>query len=194
MRLTSSIAKRAALSGATCLLILSGMIVGHAWPLWTGQVITMKVVPFDPRDLFRGEYVHLDTPAMQLYREGSRLPEQLTGAVVRPIDRVFEDAHRGAVVYVQLQQSGNGDYVPVSASLKPAAAAINLRGRVKYTGGTFMAVDYGLDAFYMQEGKGRRVEEAIRQRRNVQMQVAVAASGQARIKTLLIDGVLVDRF
>lgn len=194
MTFTSSIPKRAVLAGATCLLILSGMIVGHAWPLWTGRVITMKVVPVDPRDLFRGEYARLDTAASQLYREGSKMPQPSRGSLVRPLDRVFEEARRGTVVYVQLAQSGGGDYIPVSASLEPAEGAINLRGRVRYPGGSFMPVDYGLDAFYMQEGKGHRVEEAIRQRRNVQMQVAVASSGHSRIKTLLIDGVPVDRF
>jgi hypothetical protein len=113
---------------------------------------------------------------------------------VRPLDRVFERTRFGSIVYVQLAPSPSGDYVPVTASLQPVPGALNLRGRVRYAGGTFMPVGYGLDAFYLQEGKGRRIEDAIRQRRNVQMQVAIASSGQARIKTLLIDGVSVDRF
>jgi uncharacterized membrane-anchored protein len=148
----------------------------------------------DPRDLFRGEYVHLETAATQLHRQGGTLPRGLSGSYVQPLDRVFEESRRGSVLYVQLAPSASGDYVPVSVSLKPQAGSLNLRGRTKYPDGTHLSVDYGLDSFYMQEGKGRRVEEAIRQRRLVQMQVAVASSGQARIKTLLIDGVPVDRF
>jgi uncharacterized membrane-anchored protein len=194
MTFAGSKPKRAALAGATCLLILSGMIVGHAWPLWTGRVVTMKVVPVDPRDLFRGEYVHLDTAANQLYRAGSTVAPSATWSVVRPVDRVFEDARRGSIVYVQLAASPSGDYVPVSVSADPVAGAFNLRGRVKYASGPqVLYVDYGLDAFYMQEGSARRVEQAIRQQRNVQMQVAIGSSGRARIKTLLIDGVPVER-
>jgi GDYXXLXY protein len=193
MTSTMSSAKRAGLAGAICLLILTGMIVGHAWPLWTGQIVTMTVVPLDPRDLFRGEYVHLDTAANQLCREGSA-QRGSSMSVVRPLDRVFDESRPGSFVYVQLAASPSGDYVPVTASLKPQPGAVNLRGRSRHRAGPYLAVDYGLDAFYLQEGKGRRVEEAIRQRRNVQIQVAIATSGQARIKTLLVDGVSVDRF
>jgi uncharacterized membrane-anchored protein len=194
MTFTTSIPKRAVLAGATCVLILSGMIVGHAWPLWAGRVVTMKVVPVDPRDLFRGEYVHLQTAATQLYRQGGTMPQGSSWSYVQPLDRVFEESRRGSILYVQLAPSASGDYVPVSVSLKPQAGSLNLRGRTKYPSGTYLSLDYGLDSFYMQEGKSRRVEEAIRQRRNVQMQVAIASSGQARIKTLLIDGIPVDRF
>jgi hypothetical protein len=195
MTFAASLSKRALLAGATCLLILSGMIVGHAWPLWTGRVVTMKVIPVDPRDPFRGEYVHLDTPASQLYRTGSGVKPSPAWTLVRPIDRVFDAARPGSVVYVQLAPAESGDYVPVSVGRAPEAGALNLRGRTRWTPGAgALAVDYGLDAFYVQEGKGRRIEEAIRQRRNVQMQIAIASSGHARLKTLLIDGVAVDRF
>ena len=194
MTFTTSIPKRAVVAGATCVLILAGMILGHAWPLWTGRVVTMRVVPVDPRDLFRGEYVHLETAATRLYRQGGTIPPNPSWSSVQPLDRVFEESRQGSILYVQLTPSASGDYVPVSVSLKPQAGALNLRGRTKYFDGTQLNVDYGLDAFYMQEGKSRRVEEAIRQRRNVQMQVAIASSGQPRIKTLLIDGVPVDRF
>jgi uncharacterized membrane-anchored protein len=194
MTFMTSLPKRAVLAGAICLLILGGMIVGHAWPLWTGRVVTMTVIPVDPRDLFRGEYVRLDTPAHRLYRQGTAATSD-TFAVVRPLDDVFDQAHGGSIVYVQLEPASSGDYRPVSVSREPAGGALNLRGRVWHaTKPNLLSVQFGLDAFYMQEGKSRRVEEAIRQRRNVQMQVAIASSGQARVKTLLIDGVPVDRF
>jgi uncharacterized membrane-anchored protein len=70
---------------------------------------------------------------------------------------------------------------------------LNLRGRVAYrpsdSDPRAVRVEYGLDAFYMQEGTARAVEDALRQNRNVQMQVAVAASGRSRIRALLVDGV-----
>ena len=57
---------RTLLAGAVCLSILCGMLVVHAWPLWTGQSVLLPVTPIDPRDFFRGEYVRLDTPATRL--------------------------------------------------------------------------------------------------------------------------------
>ena len=199
MTFTTSVPKRAILAGATCLLILSGMIVGHAWPLWTGRVVTMKVVPIDPRDLFRGEYVRLNTAATQLHREDPGTGQSATWVVARPLDDVYEKARSGSLVYVQLAPTPQGDYAVSSVSRKPREGAINLRGRARL-GSTrwsptgVLVVDYGLDAFYMQEGSSKRVEDAIREKHDIRMQVAIASSGKARIKTLLIDGVPVDRF
>jgi hypothetical protein len=52
-----------------------------------------------------------------------------------------------------------------------------------------LTVDYGLDSFFMQEGTAKPVENALRQRRRVQMQIAIASSGHARIRRLVVDGV-----
>jgi hypothetical protein len=41
----------------------------------------------------------------------------------------------------------------------------------------------------MQEGTAKPVELALLDGRGVQMQVAIASSGRARIRTLLVDGV-----
>ena len=56
-----------------------------------------------------------------------------------------------------------------------------------------MVVNYGLDAFFMQEGTARPIEDAIRAGRNVQMDVAIAASGRARIRNLVVEGQEVGR-
>lgn len=184
-----SSARRATAAGAVCLAILGGMIVGHAWPLWTGRTVTMKAIPVDPRDLFRGDYVRIDTPAARLHRAGSNGTNPNIAAV-RPVGRVFEDSRRGSVVYVQLEPTASGEYMPVSVSEDRVKGALNLRGRVAYSyPPDQLSVEYGLEAFYMQDGTARPVDQAIRQGRSVQMQVAIAASGQARIRTLLIDGV-----
>ena len=39
--------------------VLGAMIVHQARPLVTGDTILLRVVPVDPRDLFRGDYVIL---------------------------------------------------------------------------------------------------------------------------------------
>src|SRR5262245_51439719 len=40
-------------------IFLAAMIVLRAFPLLTGDAILVRVVPVDPRDLFRGDYVTL---------------------------------------------------------------------------------------------------------------------------------------
>jgi uncharacterized membrane-anchored protein len=189
---------RTLIGGVVCLAILGGMMVGHAWPLWAGRTVLLRTRPVDPRDLFRGEFVRLDTPATRLFlvREGRTtppgyLPVRGLGAWARrpggpdaPLPR------RGEAVFVQLERrEATGEYEAASINDDLVAGAINLRGRIRRSSsdGT-VHVDYGLDAFYMQEGTARPVEHALVEGRHVQMEVAVASSGRARIRMLLVDG------
>lgn len=193
---------RALLAGAMCLAILGGMLVGHAWPLWTGRTVVLPVRPVDPRDLFRGEFVRLDTPiaAVGIARSGGTT----TQADVLPVVGSWPlENTAGRVVYVQLAPrdsapvGGAPEYRAVSISVRSVPGAINLRGRVHWTEAMDRSdrttvdrvrIDYGLDAFYMQEGTARPVEDAMRAGRPVQMEVAIASSGRARIRNLIVDG------
>jgi hypothetical protein len=145
----------------------------------------------DPRDLFRGEFVRLDTPATTLLVEGT--PGEASDAPrVRPVGRwwgTWAEVERasGALVFVQLEPApGSDEMRPVSISRGKVPGAVNLRGRIRGVTGATLRVDYGLDAFYMQEGTARPVEQAMREGRRVQMEVAIAASGRARIRALRV--------
>ena len=192
---------RTAIAGAICWSILSGILVVHAWPLWAGQAALLPVTPIDPRDMFRGEYVRLDTPATRLsVRSESAAP---AGAVaVTPVGSWWAElpadeysrhqSLRGRVIFVQLEPRGDaGESRPVSISDEPLAGRTNLRGRISWyeSQDERLTVDYGLDSFFMQEGTAKPVENALRQRRRVQMQIAIASSGHARIRRLVVDGV-----
>jgi len=93
MTLTTSIPKRAVLAGATCVLILGGMIVGHAWPLWAGRAEFLRddvvladgdvlfappllecVVRATADNVFLGELEFVDTgEEINLYQAGPRV-------------------------------------------------------------------------------------------------------------------------
>lgn len=184
-------------AGTLCLSILGGMIVGHAWPLWTGEVVLMEARPVDPRSLFRGEFVRLSTPAnvLAIDDEGGIG----TGAERVRIRGEWVDSGRlgdlrGRNVYVQLERRDQGPlHAPVSASLEPVDGAVNLKGRVRFAGGGRLGVDYGLDAFFMQEGTALPVEQAVTDGGRVQMEVAIASSGRARIRNLIVDGRPLER-
>ena len=194
---------RAIVAGAICLAILAGMLVGHAWPLWTGRTVVLPVRPVDPRDLFRGEFVRLDTPlaTVSIARSGGP-PAEGEGVLPLVGEWAFETA-AGRLVYVQLAPrdatpaNAAPEYRAVSISAGPVPEAINLRGRVQWSSGIErtaagnierVRIVYGLDAFYMQEGTARPVEDAMRAGRPVQMEVAIASSGRARIRNLIVDG------
>jgi hypothetical protein len=196
---------RTLLAGMVCLSILSGVLVVHAWPLWTDQSALLPVTPADPRDLFRGEYLRLDTPATRLAvgsdgeAPAGSVAVTLLGSWWSELPSDQTDRNRALVgrsVYVQLEPRGDaGESRPVSISNEPLAGRTNLRGRINWYGakGERLNVDYGLDSFFMEEGTAKPVEDALRTRRRVQMEVAVASSGHARIRRLLVDGVAVGR-
>jgi uncharacterized membrane-anchored protein len=191
---------RTLIAGAICLMILSGMLVVHAWPLWTGQPALLPVTPIDPRDIFRGEYVALDTPATRLALRFDAEPPSGSLAV-KPVGPFWaslpQDGYgRSAalfdrVVYVQLERGASGEHHPVSISIEPLPGQLNLRGRIQWfdSRSDRMSVDYGLDSYFMQEGSAKAVEDAVRTRGRVQMEIAIARSGHARIRRLIVDGV-----
>ena len=190
---------RALLAGAICLAILGGMLVGHAWPLWTGRTVILPVRPIDPRDLFRGEFVRLDTPLTSIVvaRPGSASPPADVTALP-PVGSWPDEDVLGRVVYVQLAPpTGAGsEFRAVSISMEPQRDALNLRGRVTsaaHVHADHVRIAYGLDAFYMQEGTARAVEDQMRAGRPVQMEIAVASSGRARIRNLIVDGTPLPR-
>jgi uncharacterized membrane-anchored protein len=164
------------------------MMVGHAWPLWTGQIILLRARPIDSRDLSRGEFVRLVTPAARLFvvRGVGTAPAEYVP--IQPLDDWAP--RRGAVAFVQLERRAEtGEFEAASIGDRLLDGAVNLRGRVRRSApdGT-VQIDYGLDAFYVQEGTAKSIERALVDGRLVQMEVAVAASGRARIRTVLVDG------
>jgi uncharacterized membrane-anchored protein len=193
-------------AGAICLAILGGMIVVHAWPLWTGRTVLLRVAPVDPRDPFRGEYVSLATPASNLLVgpievQGDRSIRVTAddawwaGLPRDPSARAF--ALNRQTVYVQLEQRGDrGEWLPVSVGGAPVAGQLNLRGRVRHSvddqGSTRLSVDYGLDRYFVQEGKGKAIERALRTGHALHIETAVASNGRARIRRLLVDGAAVE--
>jgi uncharacterized membrane-anchored protein len=194
---TNPMFARALLAGVVCLAILGGMLVGHAWPLWTGEVVLMNATGSAPRDLFRGEYIRLDLPASTLRVTTVGGPAagdlDLDAVPVTPAGTwwdSWDDARKayGVVVYVQLAQI-DGVGIPVSVSREPVEGALNLKGRIRSARETgVLRVEYGLDAFYVSEATARSLGPALRADRPVQVEVAIAASGRARIRQLIVDG------
>ncbi len=97
------------------LLILSGMILLALKPLVTGQEIRLSVIPKDPRDLFRGNYVDLN----YAYRR----PD-----LAKLKHDFAEDQHfyEGDKLYVTLSKKGS-DYVATGLYQKPPENQVFLR-------------------------------------------------------------------
>jgi uncharacterized membrane-anchored protein len=173
-------------------LLLCGLIVAtvvqRAAILRNGQEARLELIPVDPRDLFRGDYVVLD------YRIGTiNIPPNVPTAFTRG-QQVFvtlrADANNmsRAVAISAGRPAVTGDDIVISGVVtSPSTCMLNDAGaRDCKLGSRAVGVRYGLESYFVPEGEGRKIEQTATGR--LEVVAAVAPSGQAAIKRLLIDG------
>jgi len=178
---------------ALAALVLCGLIlvivVQRAGILRSGQEVRLETAPVDPRDLFRGDYVVLD------YRIGTvSVPSNVTTSFRRE-QRVFvtlrsdESGKAKAVAIAAEQPAVTGNDIVIAGFVTATSACpLNDAGvRDCKLGTRAVGVRYGLESYFVPEGEGKKIELTPRAR--VEVVAAVAPSGQAAIKRLLIDGV-----
>ena len=164
------------------LVVLVCMIALYALPLFVGETIRLKVEPRDPRDLWRGDYVTVSY-------EISRVPQ---GGIEGKPDagrRSWSyDYYREAwldqrIVYVTLEPDAAGKYWHATkASIHKPTSGRFIRGKYvrDWRGGR---IDYGIEAYFVQEGRGRKLEDA----RRLSAEVALAPWGKATLRDLIIE-------
>ena len=137
-----------------------------------GRKVTLELVPVDPRDLLRGEYVILNLASTTLSRE-------LPGGE--------QKWRNGQTVFVTLEVGSDGIARPVKVSAnRKDAGEMALRGEVKQNWNDDLRVQYGLDAFFLPEGAGKVIEQLPRER--VKLVIALHEDGRSMPLRLLIDG------
>jgi uncharacterized membrane-anchored protein len=155
------------------LVILVGMIVARAIPLVTGQTVLVRVVPVDPRDLFRGDYVTLSY-------EFSRIPPQGVEGISEVQRR--GGSKEGRTVYVPLVPDSDRVHWRAEKVTVVKPAGLFLRGQMSRYG----AMEFGIESYFVQEGAGRQYEQAIRSRK-LSAELAVTSGGQAALRSLRIE-------
>jgi len=180
-------------AGAAALILcglIGAMVQQRAAILSGGREVRLATAPVDPRDLFRGDYVVLS------YDISLLSPGKL--GIEGPMTR-------GERVHVTLRPGADGKAVAVAMSrTRPSAVAatdVVIEGRLtqsracrlraqsqtvcENTNDT-VRLTYGLESFFVPQGEGLEIERTERAR--VEVVAAVAPSGKAAIKRLLIDG------
>jgi uncharacterized membrane-anchored protein len=157
------------------LAILVAMIALRAIPLVTGKTVVVRVQPVDPRDLFRGDYVILS------YDFSRIAPQDIEG--VSAADSWKRSKYEGRTVYVPLvPDSIPGHWRAEKATVVKPASGPFLKGQMQRYG----SLQFGIESYYVQEGTGRRYEQAIRDRK-LSAELAVTSSGQAALRGLRIE-------
>jgi uncharacterized membrane-anchored protein len=155
------------------LAVLGGMVAVRSLPLISGRTILLRVVPVDPRDLFRGEYVILSYEISSIPPrgiEGERAPQFGAG-----------NDWTGRTVYVTLVPDGR-HWRADRYSFTPPASGPFIRGTVAGWG----RLQFGIESYYVQEGRGREYEQAILSRR-LSAEVVLAGDGTATLKGLRVE-------
>jgi uncharacterized membrane-anchored protein len=160
--------------------LLAWIVADRALLLARGQEIRLQVVPVDPHDLFRGDYVVLSYAISRLQTD------KLAGD---------DDFNAGDAIYVSLARTGD-EWQPTALHRAPRGEGVVLKGHVDTTESGndscvppcyAYRVNYGLEEFYVPEGEGRALE-TLRNDQHISVDVAVAASGRSALKRLLVDG------
>ena len=171
-----------------CGLILA-MILPRAAILRNGQEVRLEIAPVDPRDLFRGDYVVL------AYRIGTvDAPKDATDSFKRG-QRVFvtlrpDASNKARAVAISAERPAVSGTDIVIAGIVSAVSTCQLNdagNRDCKLGNRAIDVRYGLESYFVPQGEGKKIELMAKAR--LEVVAAVAPSGQAAIKRLLIDGV-----
>lgn len=139
-------------------------------------VVTLKTVPVDPRDLFKGDYV-------VLRYEISTLPASLFR------DAMPDVSETGRKVYVVLEPSGEFYHAVAAWTKEPSLSPgqVMIKGAVEphrpwMTRGMELRVEYGLEKYFVKEGTGTV-------RGQTTVKVALTKHGNPAIREVLVDGV-----
>ena len=161
--------------------VLVYIVNGRISLLRDGREIVVEVIPVDPRDLFRGDYVILGYG----FSQGGNVP-------------VPPDTNRGDTVYVTLrpgEQAGQWEVEGrASDGLRAPAdpSHVVLKGIVNSVyardgEGTLASVRYGIESYFVPEGTGLELEKKV-QEKKISAVLAVGKSGEVAIKALVVDG------
>ncbi len=152
-------------------VILLGFIGYNYYTLSLGQEILLKTVPVDPNDLFRGDFVNLryEISAIDLTRIG--------------YDSPFMD---GENVFATLAKGEKFWFVTrVGHYSQPLQRnEVCIKGKVTNSYQNGINVQWGIESYFVPEGKGRDIEREIR---NVSVKVSVDRTCRALIKELYIN-------
>ena len=143
----------------------------------TSRVVLLQVVPIDPRNLMRGDYVILGYPF-------SRVPPGGVEGLPGPYNSDNLVAWQGRPVFVPLVPEADGAHyrggTPTAEA--PPAGTVYIQGTLESPS----RIDFGIESFYVQEGEGKAYEEAVKQRQ-LWAEVALTSEGWGTVRGLRIE-------
>lgn len=150
------------------ILAVIAMLAYAYAPIYFGKDILIRTMVYDPRDMFRGDYVRLSYGFAGIYeldKRGLSKRRQL----------------HGTEIYAVLKQDKDGKYKFDKYSFERPNGGMFLAGRVDYN-----TAKFGIEAFFMPPKKARQMERDMMEF-NATAVISVMDNGKARIKDIVIE-------
>jgi uncharacterized membrane-anchored protein len=156
------------------IVILAAMAVEREWVLAHGKTIFLRTAPIDPDDPMRGKYVRLNYEAgfvpRRLCRDGV-----IAWFGEKDERRRYRTDHR---VYAQLELDQYGVARVVGLSDRRPDQGLFIRGRTTALHSDAIEVRYGVEAFFMEQGKAKALETAqFNEKQGVPLNMEIAVGG-----------------
>jgi uncharacterized membrane-anchored protein len=150
------------------LLVLISMVAGSYRTIVRGETVMLKVIPVDPRDLFRGDYVILS------YDFSTELPPDIS-----PDDPSII----GRDIYIPLVLAEDGrHHRSEGARWTQPESGLFLKGHIN----SDRRHEFGIGQFFVQEGQGRVYEDAVL-RRQLSAEVTIDPAGNGVLRKLEVN-------
>ena len=150
------------------ILAVIAMLAYAYAPIYFGKDILIRTTVYDPRDMFRGDYVRLSYGFAGIYeldKRGLSKRRQL----------------HGTEIYAVLKQDKDGKYKFDRYSFERPNGGTFLAGWVDYN-----TAEFGIEAFFMPPKKARQMERDMMEF-NATAVISVMDNGKARIKDIVIE-------
>ncbi|RJP60612.1 MAG: hypothetical protein C4541_03650 [Candidatus Auribacter fodinae] len=145
--------------------IVTGLIGFKEFTVQTGTEVILETRIIDPRDLFRGDYVILSYDISRFNMSDTFLDN--------------DSIAPGGSVYVSLRIDGNGHAHPQNVyPEKPSVDVFFIKGKVHAVNNGFINIVYGIESYFVPEGKGREIEQKLREE-NINVRVTIDRFGNA---------------
>ncbi|HLD99499.1 MAG TPA: GDYXXLXY domain-containing protein [Bdellovibrionota bacterium] len=158
--------------------VLLGMAAEREYIRETGRIVFLQTLPVDPRDYFRGDYVRLNYEFSQVNKESAH---EAFGS---------EPVKKGTRIYAVLAQNPEGVAEVVRIAKKKPENGLFIAGRISHPWGlrhgfNEMNVLYGIESYYVQQGRGKTIEEKMSPgpiRHSLEVEVALGKNGTAVLR------------
>ena len=150
------------------ILAVIAMLAYAYAPIYFGKDILIRTTVYDPRDMFRGDYVRLSYGFAGIYeldKRGLSKRRQL----------------HGTEIYAVLKQDKDGKYKFDKYSFEQPSGGTFLAGRIDYN-----TANFGIEAFFMPPKKAQQMERDMMEF-NATAVISVMDNGKARIKDIVIE-------